>query len=525
MRNQIFHIFRKDIHQHWREIALSVAIIVAYAWHAASQSKTPADFMPYDFSFLSQILPVLVVVSWALLIVRSSHAECLVGDRQFWVTRPYEWKQLLAAKLLFVAVFVNVPLLILQVFLLVMTGYLPNSHLSGLLGVQLLWLMFVILPVMTLATVTASIGQFLLGLLGVLLYVIALGSLSSVVPASGVPGGNSVTTWLCIGVVVGATLAVVLWQHSRRSTAKSRILLLCAGAAIPIFILATPYRILIERAYPQATAGRQLPVQLAFDPAKPASNEGGRPEKNKVHLQIPLLVSGIANGHMVLMGGTMESVKAPGGQQWSSGWHGSGGFLLPNRQHAQTYITIDKDFFERVKNTLVKVDITYALAPTHAKETIRIVPQSSQFTLPGEGRCSFSPIATQEIACIFPLKAPFMLVRVNSDEITCPPPQNKTPLPSGTIGYGWIWSSAVFGAEFGINPVVVRPVSLTDWGEVKARDLQPHVCPGTPLALFTNWEDLPPTRAEVEIDGIRLGDYQLNDAPGGVMGGLGISVP
>jgi hypothetical protein len=96
------------------------------------------------------MVPLSVVVSWALLILRSSHAECLVGDRQFWVTRPYEWKQLLAAKLLFVAVFVDLPLLILQVFLLVMDGYQPASHISGLLWLQLLWLLCVILPVMTL---------------------------------------------------------------------------------------------------------------------------------------------------------------------------------------------------------------------------------------------------------------------------------------------------------------------------------------------------------------------------------------
>jgi len=28
------------------------------------------------------------------------HAESLVGDRQFWITRPYEWKKLLTAKAL-----------------------------------------------------------------------------------------------------------------------------------------------------------------------------------------------------------------------------------------------------------------------------------------------------------------------------------------------------------------------------------------------------------------------------------------
>jgi hypothetical protein len=460
-----------------------------------------------------------------LLILRSSYAECLVGDRQFWVTRPYEWKQLLAAKLLFAAAFVNVPLLTLQVFLLVMAGYLPTAHLSGLLGLQLLWLLCVILPVMTLATVTASIGQFLLAVLGVMLYTTALASLSSFVPAAGVSGVDWVPSRVWFLMLVGTSLAVVLWQYARRRTVPSRILLLSAGAVFPILMFATPYHILIERAYPQATVRQQLPVQLAFDPAKPASNGDGYPEKHKVHIRIPLLVSGIATGNRVTAAGRTVSIEAPGGQQWSSGWHNSYEFFLPNRPHDQTSITLDRDFFERVKSTPVKVDFTYALAPAHARETIRIVPQAGQFPVPGEGRCAFSPIDPEVIQCVFPLKAPSLLVSAKSDEITCAPRQNETLLPPGTIGYGWIWSSATFEAEFGISPVILRPLWVNDWGEVKARDFRPRVCPGTPLTIFTNWEDLPPTRIKLEIDGIRLADYQLNDARGEGMSGIGISVP
>jgi hypothetical protein len=527
MKNQVVHIFRKDIHQHWREIALSFAIIVAYAWPEVTETKA-WPYIPYAFPLQWELVPLLVVVSWAFLILRSSHAECLVGDRQFWVTRPYEWKQLLAAKLLFVAVFVNVPLLILQVFLLVMDGYKPTSHIPGLLGLQLLWLLCVILPVMTLATVTASIGQFMLVILGWWLSSIALGILFSFVPAAGVLGAysifvptaevlgvNSISAWLGILVVVGAGLAVVPWQYARRRTKQSRLLLLSAGAVVAIFIFAIPYRILVERTYPQATAGQQLPVQLAFDPAKPASNKGGYPEENEVHIRIPLLVSGIANGYMVTVAGTAVSIQAPGGHHWSSGWRSGGGVLLPNRQHDQCDITMAKDFFERVKSSQVKVQIAYALAPAHARETIRTVPQGSLFTVPGEGRCFLDPISPLGDSCVFPLKAPMMLVSVKSDEITCALAQKEAPLPPGTMGYGWVQSSAVMGTEFGIDPFIFRNLEVRDWGEVEAHQWIPHVCPGTPLTIFTDWKDLQRTRIEIEIDDIRLADYQLNDALGG----------
>jgi hypothetical protein len=99
--DQIIHIFRKDVRRHWREIALSLAILAAFAWNR------PAHWMPLprgvrqdDFPFVE----LLVGIGWSLLIVRVVHEEPLVGDRQFWVTRPYEWKKLLAAKALFIAI-------------------------------------------------------------------------------------------------------------------------------------------------------------------------------------------------------------------------------------------------------------------------------------------------------------------------------------------------------------------------------------------------------------------------------------
>ncbi len=518
MKNQVAHIFRKDVRQHWREIVLSVTIIVAYAWHEVTRSLTSA-YALYDFSFLAQTLPLLVVVAWAFLILRTSHAECLVGDRQFWVTRPYEWKKLLAAKLLFVLVFVNVPLLILQIFLLLEAGFPITPYVPGLLWLQLLWFLVLICPVATLATVTASIGQFVLGILGVLLYIFAVVSLSSLVPAAGVSRAGGFVAALD-GVVLGATsVAVVLWQFARRRTGRSRVLLLAAAAALPIIMFATPYRTLIAHFYAQVTAGQQPPVQLAFDPAKPASHEGGYPEKNKVHVRMPLLVSGVENGSMIRVDGIIESIHTNGGLQWNSGWHGSGLVLLANRQHAHVDITMDRDFFEKVKSSPVKVHISFALAPSHARETIRIVAQAGPFTVPGDGRCSFSPIAPNDIFCLFPPSFSVSLVSARSDEITCATREHETPLPAGTIGYGWIT-----GVGLGISPVDLEALRLWDWGEVQTRDFLGRVCPGTPFTMFTNWKELQRTRGELEIDGIRLGDYQLNDAPGGEAG-FGINLP
>src|SRR5205814_2563869 len=82
--------------------------------------------------FFAGCLVVLVPISWWLLIARLVHGERLVGNTQFWLTRPYEWPKFLAAKLLFLAAFLYLPFFIAQCVLLAEGGFNPTSYLPGL---------------------------------------------------------------------------------------------------------------------------------------------------------------------------------------------------------------------------------------------------------------------------------------------------------------------------------------------------------------------------------------------------------
>ncbi|HXX23951.1 MAG TPA: hypothetical protein VEO19_12445 [Terriglobia bacterium] len=525
MKNQILHIFKNDVRHFWREIVLMAVIVIAYGWQTSTHSRE-SGFLAVDiaFSFSSQILSLLVPVSFIFLIVRAAHAECLVGDRQFWVTRPYDWRQLLAAKLLFIVSFVNFPLFVLQVVLLWHSGFWPPKYLAGLIGLQVLWIAFVFLPTAAWAVVTAGIGQFVLTLLGVLVYVIALTALLSKIPSIGVAGASSIPGSFSSIAILAAFIVVVLWQYARRRTARSWLVLLGLAAAIPILFAITPYRTIIARLYSAPTAGQTFPVRLAFDPTKPSSLKGGHPEKNKVHIKLPLLVSGIAEGTMVSEGGNRESIEAPGGLRWESRWEHGNGYLLPNRPHTSKTITVDKDFYERVKSVSVKIQITFALRLGRAAETDHVVAGAAPFTVPGDGRCAFSPLARSEAICLFPVKSQLMLLTAKSEEITCRPGENEKPLPTGIVAYGWVYAFPELGAEFGINPVSTRELGLEDFGELKVDRFPGGICPGTPLTIYTSWQDGPRYRSDLEIDGIHLADYKLDDSPG-YNSGFGVMVP
>src|SRR5260370_25010164 len=178
--SQSLKIFGKDIGHHVPESLVCLLLVAAFVWHESAEwsGNFPSfSLLQILFSFVDTLLPL----SWCLMIVRLVHEESLVGDRQFWVTRPYEWPSLLAAKLLFLVVFIHLPVFVAQLLLLSRAGFPIAPNLTGLLGMQIgLGLLFLV-PI-TLAVVTRSLAQALIVAIGAFLVFLAVGSLASLVP-------------------------------------------------------------------------------------------------------------------------------------------------------------------------------------------------------------------------------------------------------------------------------------------------------------------------------------------------------
>jgi len=98
---QILAIFKKDARHLWPEILASLAMLAALAYFYPDQWRNARGLQARSFSLsglffpndgtLSGSLIALVPVSWFVLISRLVHVERLVGNTQFWVTRPYQW--------------------------------------------------------------------------------------------------------------------------------------------------------------------------------------------------------------------------------------------------------------------------------------------------------------------------------------------------------------------------------------------------------------------------------------------------
>jgi hypothetical protein len=348
-----------------------------------------------------------------------------------------------------------------------------------------------------------------LALLAIGAYIAGIAALASYIPSAGFSSGSEALQGAILIGAIGACSVVVVWQYARRRTSKSRGVLIGAAAAILIIVVAAPYRTLVAHEYPLAGAGQELPVQLALDPGKPPTPDVA-PDMEKieksVEVRLPLSVSGIAEGSAVSVDGAMLTIQAPDGLQWNSGWKRSYLHLLPNQPRSHLDFELKKDFFERVKSSGVKAQLSFALSAFHDKDARQVVATSGEFAVPDVGLCSIEPeYSTSSVRCRYPFRSPSLLATIASSTTTCTPSEDE-PLPQGKTAHDWNGST-----DSGpISPVGTINLYFWRWDGDEDYKTSPAVCPGTPLVVSME-EEGPHTRLELETSGLHLADYRASN--------------
>ena len=511
--NQVWNIFRKDARRHWPEIAVSLALLVGFVW-VDMREWTNANVMAYGvrgflFGGLSQLVVPLLPLSWMFLIVRSVQGESLVGDRQFWISRPYDWRSLAAAKLLFILSFISLPLFIADVFLLAKAGFSPLSYIGGLCWLQLIWMLILFLPTAALAAVTRSIGQMLLALLFLVLFVIAMAALSEVIPNSSFASGTANVIFL---LTIATVSAVLLQQYSLRKTGQSRLMLVGLATTIALVLVATPYRTLIAHEYPLATAANS-PLHLTPLPPPPPSEGSVYNYGNSVPVHLSFNVSGLPKDSFVLLAGRMLTLTNSQGTHWDSGWLASRMPVFPYQSSMSADFYLKKDEYERMKSSPVHAHLLLAFTGFHDKDQRQLIVPSGEFLMPSYGWCSANPTRWAPISCRVPLRiADYLVVSEEMAKSTCPLDKNESPFTAGEMAKQFFENEGP--VEMGISPVGMKQINLYDWTNSESRN--PGVCPGTPLTLSYP-EETGHTRIEMEFENLSLTDYGARSGIGRVV--------
>jgi hypothetical protein len=295
--NQVLYIFRKDVRKHRLEVAASLLLLLAFAWKTPLLWSDHSQYANRSSNVIFAFVGIALVLSWWFLAIRVIQGESLVGDRQFWLTRPYRRLSLLATKALFLFAFVNLPVLIFDVATVWRAGFYPWQHLPGLLQAQLLLTAFLIIPIVTISAITETIAQFLLIFLGVIIFFVGLSWATGEIPSSSF---GSAIPGVIVLVLLGCTCAAsIALEYFRRDTRLSRFVILGSLCAIAVTLLAAPYDRLIEHAYPQAQGGSFTPIRAAIKKPKPSQSDQTSLYGKTESLTTILNVDGLADGSLV----------------------------------------------------------------------------------------------------------------------------------------------------------------------------------------------------------------------------------
>ena len=465
---QSLHILRKDLLHLWPETLVGIVLLIAFAW-SAPYKATPSPFTFY-IALLDAFLHILIPVAWLVIISRLIHDEPLVGDRQFWTSRPYHWAKLLLAKILYLLAFIYLPFLLMQVYLLKHAGLYPSTVLPALFHNLLLVTVIVIVPIAAIAAVTSTFARLLLSVLGALIYVIILVafafyfSFDRMLP----PHINGLAT----AVLILLPAIALIFQYATRRTAAARAMLIGAPILAVLLFFLTPAASLIRHGYPAVGSGPTLsPFPI---PNNPEASQGRLRilPHGDVQIALPFKVDGVDRDSAYLIHGISLTLDAPG-VHWSSPYRTS--LFGPGQINANPVtvlaVSLPLEIFNRVQNTPVDLHVSIATEHLTARSASTWKSSAAPFDIPGHGRCSFSDDPEMPPTCRFPFETPKFLY------LTVPLSQDCANPNAPRIGANQPLGGQP--ATLNFDPVLSVPLNPTT-GSMRSRG---QICPGKPHEL------------------------------------------
>ncbi len=493
---QPLHIFRKDLLHLWPETIVVLILFAAFAWSAPS-NWTHSEYAPLTALLAGFLKIFLMPISWLVVISRLIHDEPLVGDRQFWTSRPYHWAKLLAAKLLYLLAFLYLPFFLMQIYLLKHAGLYPTTVLPALLHNLLLLTVIIVVPLTALAAVTSTFARLLLSVLGGIIYFLVIAALVGyfIWQRMSPPSLQSIL----IAILILLPAIALVYQYRTRRTSISRLMLIGTPILVGILLLVTPATALIRHAYSPASGADAPKLAGLPDELGPQGAPEGRllVAHSDVQLGLPLTVTGVDSKSNYVLHGVAATIDAPG-VHWTSP------YLTAFGQEINAYnpvtvvpVVLPLEIFNRIGKA--PADVHLSLAADHLKAGDSSSWKTSSdhpFSVPGHGVCSYSAESPDDPpTCRYPLVVPDL--NLASAQLTvgsCSDASaHKVPRRANL-------SAGPSMLDF--DPVLTVPLSFSA-SRSPEQPQQAFLCPGTPLE-FVNAKSQGNTRLEVELKQLSL---------------------
>jgi len=475
---QALHIFRKDVRYLRWELAVTLLLLVTFIYGQSHPRGLGAG--------QNEIMPFLLLAFWAFLFTRLVQAEPIPGDRQFWITRPYDWRSLLGAKLLFIVVCIAVPLMVADAMVLRMRGFSVAAHLSGLAWSLLLIVACALMVFCAFATLTRGMTEWMLGAIITTVVLIIVDEIAGLSVWGGV---EWMREYGAAAIVFVAALVVLLGQYSRRRMFTYTAVMIAGllGSIIYAHNASSTAELDLQARFAKPKVDPSS-VQLVFQkpPERPAPLlDQYHPARQKVvALGFPIDVSGLGEGETLIGDGFRTAIRSENGEIWNWGRSDRSEALQDTPYGYRLRILADRVVFEKTKGRTVQIQMTLYLTMLResAPQVLRAGIGAAE--VPGVGRCRYDVLGTAEswVLCESPLRAPsnFLTVQFTAQREEFQSTVSYSPLPASP--------------DSSIVPVV-------GFFHPGSRDFAP--------ATLTSLEPVAHFRRDLTLSNVSLADYQI----------------
>lgn len=505
--SQILNIFQKDARHHWPEVFVSISLLIVFV--AEQPHKWTGH--PYGIRLLNGlviVLPTAMILAWVFVIIRVVQSESLVGDREFWITRPYQWHKLLAAKVLSIVVFIHLPFFLSQLVLLRLARFPVFTSIPGLLFVHLLFFIVLIAPSLMVGTVTSGIGQAALAVLGGVLALIGVGAILFTRLNMDVAADS--TDSLVASICLGASFTVILLQYLYRRTRVAWMIIGGTLTFVAAIMLFAPYERIISNWFPPPGNNHPIPAHFQLDRALSFSHSGDwspSSYENDVRLELPFELSDLDDRSLIDIRAIKLDLNLPDGKPWTSNWHSVFNQTVSfGRTHAWPDIEIKKAVFGSVKDSPVKARVTLGLSVYKLGPTSQVMVSENRLTLPGGARC-LNAISENVMHCFAALKEPgsiFVVADLPSSACSISNEGKREPWAGSPAFYASLGGSSTPDLDF--TPIQQFDLSLSRHSIREDLQSSLPVCSGTRL-LISKPEFQFSVRDEIDLGEVTLANY------------------
>lgn len=384
----IWHIFKKDLKLLWI-FGLGTALIQFAI--VGVHLKLGVFEEQEIFASLLLLLESMMYFGVAVLIAALVHQDSLVGIRQDWLVRPVHRRHLIAAKLLFLLLAVQLPMLLAGLAGGLANGFPLGQSLTAAVSQNLYFLIGFTLPIFAFVSLTRNITEALAAA-----FVIAIGVVGAeaiVVAFSGSPLGPTTNTgisWIPqtwrLAIYLAAAIVILALQYLRRATRVSRLVLgvavvLCLLTQVVPWSAAYGWQITMAGAPPffRSIAVHYNPDPVRSQSSAPASTAAAgatfapvrrHQAEEGATVYIPIQFSGIPAGSILKIDRAIARVRRPGQRRWQliSPLADPGSFEVPNHRQAtstplpfQEPLRVRGNLYNQLKNTPVTLQVNYSM--------------------------------------------------------------------------------------------------------------------------------------------------------------------